>query len=138
VKRFEPSRFSGPPRLPAQGEHRIERLLSASIADHLQPRLLDNHLTELPAAHARGDQLVQCAWLSPRNHALLVEKRAGRAVGPIVAMRTMMSAPRSTVFPRLSVKSVAVKPGLTELMRIIGNAFAYWMVNMFNAAFEER
>jgi transposase len=38
-----------------QGEHRIERLLSASITCRLQQRSLFGYLAELLAAHARGD-----------------------------------------------------------------------------------
>jgi len=38
-----------------RGEHRIERLLSASITCRLQHRSLFAYLTELLAAHARGD-----------------------------------------------------------------------------------
>jgi transposase len=37
------------------GEHRIERLLSASITCRLQHRSLHNYLSELLAAHNRGD-----------------------------------------------------------------------------------
>jgi hypothetical protein len=38
-----------------RGERRIERLLSASITCRLQHRSLFAYLTELLAAHARGD-----------------------------------------------------------------------------------
>jgi len=35
------------------------------------------------------------------------------------------------------LKSVAVKPGSTELIRILGKAAAYWMVSMLSAALDD-
>jgi hypothetical protein len=57
---------------------------------------------------------------------------------PIVAIFTMASVPSVTVWvPLCELRSVAVKPGSTELMRMLGSAFAYWVVSMLSAALEE-
>ncbi len=56
----------------------------------------------------------------------------------MLAIATMISAPSSTVWvPRCWLKSVAVKPGSTVLIRMPGNAFAYWTVTMFSADLED-
>jgi hypothetical protein len=52
-------------------------------------------------------------------------------------MRTMISAPRSTVcVPVLLFRSVLVKRGSAALIRMCGNAFAYCTVIMLTAAFD--
>src|SRR5207253_1639112 len=59
--------------------------------------------------------------------------------GPIVAIRTITSVPSVTVWvPRLAFRSVAVKPGSTELIRRPANALAYCIVSMFSAALDEK
>jgi Domain of unknown function (DUF5122) beta-propeller len=45
---------------------------------------------------------------------------------------------RTVWVPRFWLKSVPVNPGSTELMRILGNAFAYCVVSMLSAAFDEK
>src|ERR1700731_41374 len=53
--------------------------------------------------------------------------------GPIVAIRTIASVSSVPVWvPRLAFRSVAVKPGSTELIRSSGNALAYWIVSTFS------
>src|ERR1700722_10010171 len=64
------------------------------------------------------------------------------AVGPfvpIVAIRTITSAPFSTGWPAPlnGVRSVAVKPGSTALNLILGNVFAYCTVSIETAALLE-
>lgn len=50
-----------------------------------------------------------------------------------MAICTMTSVPSCTVWvPRFWLKSVPVNPGSTELMRILGNAFAYCVVSMLS------
>ena len=57
--------------------------------------------------------------------------------GPACAIRTMISAPSSTVcVPWCRFWSVAVYPGYTALIRMPGNALAYWMVIVLTAALE--
>src|SRR5690606_13724182 len=57
--------------------------------------------------------------------------------GPTCAIRTMISAPSSTVWmPVLPFRPGAAKPGATALIRIVGNALAYWTGMMLTAAFD--
>ena len=57
--------------------------------------------------------------------------------GATRAIRTMIPAPCATVcLPLCRLRSVSVKPGSTALIRMAGNAFAYWMVSTLTAVFE--
>jgi hypothetical protein len=71
-------------------------------------------------------------FLSPGEGAISVDPSV-----PNSAMRTMISAPCSTVWvPVMPLRSVLVKPGSTALIRMFGNAFANCTVIMLTAVFD--